>query len=590
MDSCKVSFAKLYISVQRSSYGRYEIRMIERLNKLYSKSDTQKALKEIERLEEKYKKLITPNQYEMTQKDVILITYGDQVVQPSHEPLETLKEFLDEYVKDIINSIHILPFYPYSSDDGFSVIDYKDVSPRMGSWREIEELNKNYRLMFDGVINHISQYSYWFKSFLENSEKYKEFFIEVDPKDDLSMVVRPRTLPLIHEYMDVDDKSRYIWTTFSKDQVDLNYANYKVLIAVLDAMLFYIQKGATILRLDAIAFVWKEIGTNCIHLPQTHQLIQLMREVIHKVAPEVVIITETNVPHDENISYFGSGEDEAQMVYNFALPPLIAHSILKGETKAITKWAKSLTLPSDKVCFFNFTASHDGCGVRPVSGLISDKELNELVSSVEKHGGFVSYRSNEGSKTPYELNASYIDIISDPKESQEIRVKKMILSQAVALAMPGVPGIYFHSLVGSVSDVAGVKRTGVLRSINREKLNYDLLTEELNDPKNIRSKIYTSLKKLLQIRKKEKAFDPYANFSFLDLGEKLFCIDRVSADMKEGILVINNFADIMQIVQLPEFIRSDSYDIISDKKIENTNLTLKPYQVMWIKYKKENDD
>ena len=564
--------------------------MIERLNKLYSKSDTQKALKEIERLEEKYKKLITPNQYEMTQKDVILITYGDQVVQPSHEPLETLKEFLDEYVKDIINSIHILPFYPYSSDDGFSVIDYKDVSPRMGSWREIEELNKNYRLMFDGVINHISQYSYWFKSFLENSEKYKEFFIEVDPKDDLSMVVRPRTLPLIHEYMDVDDKSRYIWTTFSKDQVDLNYANYKVLIAVLDAMLFYIQKGATILRLDAIAFVWKEIGTNCIHLPQTHQLIQLMREVIHKVAPEVVIITETNVPHDENISYFGSGEDEAQMVYNFALPPLIAHSILKGETKAITKWAKSLTLPSDKVCFFNFTASHDGCGVRPVSGLISDKELNELVSSVEKHGGFVSYRSNEGSKTPYELNASYIDIISDPKESQEIRVKKMILSQAVALAMPGVPGIYFHSLVGSVSDVAGVKRTGVLRSINREKLNYDLLTEELNDPKNIRSKIYTSLKKLLQIRKKEKAFDPYANFSFLDLGEKLFCIDRVSADMKEGILVINNFADIMQIVQLPEFIRSDSYDIISDKKIENTNLTLKPYQVMWIKYKKENDD
>jgi sucrose phosphorylase len=564
--------------------------MIERLNKLYSKSDAQKALKEIERLEEKYKKLITPNQYEMTQKDVILITYGDQVVQPSHEPLETLKEFLDEYVKDIINSIHILPFYPYSSDDGFSVIDYKDVSPRMGSWREIEELNKNYRLMFDGVINHISQYSYWFKSFLENSEKYKEFFIEVDPKDDLSMVVRPRTLPLIHEYMDVDDKSRYIWTTFSKDQVDLNYANYKVLIAVLDAMLFYIQKGATILRLDAIAFVWKEIGTNCIHLPQTHQLIQLMREVIHKVAPEVVIITETNVPHDENISYFGSGEDEAQMVYNFALPPLIAHSILKGETKAITKWAKSLTLPSDKVCFFNFTASHDGCGVRPVSGLISDKELNELVSSVEKHGGFVSYRSNGGSKTPYELNASYIDIISDPKESQEIRVKKMILSQAVALAMPGVPGIYFHSLVGSVSDVAGVKRTGVLRSINREKLNYDLLTEELNDPKNIRSKIYTSLKKLLQIRKKEKAFDPYANFSFLDLGEKLFCIDRVSADMKEGILVINNFADIMQIVQLPTFIRSDSYDIISDEKIVNIDITLEPYQVMWIKYIKEDND
>ena len=564
--------------------------MIERLNRLYNNEDAQQALKEIERLEEKYKKLITPKQYDMTQKDVILITYGDQVVKPALKPLETLKEFLDEYVKEIINTVHILPFYPYSSDDGFSVIDYKDVSPRMGSWKEIEELNKNYRLMFDGVINHISQYSYWFKSFLENSEKYQDFFIEVDPKDDLSLVVRPRTLPLVHEYLDVDEKTRHIWTTFSKDQVDLNYANYKVLIAVLDAMLFYIQKGATILRLDAIAFVWKEIGTNCIHLPQTHQLIQLMREIIHKVAPEVVIITETNVPHDENISYFGSGEDEAQMVYNFALPPLIAHSILKGETKAITKWAQSLTLPSDRVCFFNFTASHDGCGVRPVTGLIRDDELNELVKSVEDHGGFVSYRSNGSSKAPYELNASYIDIISDPKEAQEIRVKKMILSQAVALAMPGVPGIYFHSLTGSVSDVAGVKRTGVLRSINREKLNYELLAEELNDPKNIRYMIYNSIKKLLLLRKNERAFNPYAKFSFIDLGERVFCIDRVSLDEKEGILVINNFADIMQIVQLPEFIRSDSYDIISDKKIENINLTLKPYQVMWIKYTKENDD
>jgi sucrose phosphorylase len=589
MDSCKVSFAKLYISVQRGSHGRYE-NMIERLNRLYSKSDAQKAFEEIEKLEKKYKNKITPKEYKMTQRDIILITYGDQVVQPSQEPLKTLKKFLDEYVKDIINSIHILPFYPYSSDDGFSVIDYKDVSPRMGSWREIEELNKNYRLMFDGVINHISQYSYWFKSFLENSEKYREFFIEVDPKDDLSMVVRPRTLPLVHEYIDVDDKTRYIWTTFSKDQVDLNYANYKVLIAVLDAMLFYIQKGATILRLDAIAFVWKEIGTNCIHLPQTHQLIQLMREVIHKVAPEVIIITETNVPHDENISYFGSGDDEAQMVYNFALPPLIAHSILKGETRAITKWAKSLKLPSDKVCFFNFTASHDGCGVRPLTGLLSDDELTKLVQSVEDHGGFVSYRSDGDKKRAYELNASYIDIISDPKEDQDIRVKKMILSQAVALAMPGVAGIYFHSLVGSVSDLSGVKRTGVLRSINREKLNYDLLIEELNDPKNIRSKIYNLLKKLLKIRKKEKAFDPYANFSFLDLGEKLFCIDRVSVDMKEGILVINNFADTIQIVQLPSFIRSGSLDIINDIKIENTNITLEPYQVMWIKYKKDVDD
>ncbi len=562
--------------------------MIERLERLYSKEDAKSALEKIEKLEERYKSLIISSPYEMSEKDVILITYGDQVVKPSEGPLVTLKHFLDHYIKGIINTVHILPFYPYSSDDGFSVIDYKDVSPRMGSWKDIESLRENYRLMFDGVINHISQYSFWFKSFLANDEKYANFFTEVDPAVDLSKVVRPRTLPLICEFEDEDMKPRYIWTTFSKDQVDLNYANYRVLIAVLDALLFYIQKGATLIRLDAIAFVWKEIGTNCIHLPQTHELIQLMREVIHKIAPEVIIITETNVPHDENVSYFGSGEDEAQMVYNFALPPLVAHSILKADCTAMTKWAKSLTLPSDKVCFFNFTASHDGCGVRPVSGLISDEELNDLVQSVENHGGFVSYRSTNGNqKTPYELNASYIDIISNPNENLETRVKKMMLSQAVSLAMPGVPGVYFHSLVGSVSDVDGVKRTGVLRSINREKLNYDILTKELNILGNIRAIIYKNYKELLSIRKNERAFNPYAKFSFLDLDDSLFCVRRVSPDEKEEILAINNFADNRVTCILPDFVGSEAFNLIKNQKIVDKSIEIEPYQVLWIKYKKE---
>ncbi len=558
--------------------------MINRLNRLYKKEDAKKAFDEISKLEKKYQKLVVSEHYEMSEKDVILITYGDQVVKPGVEPLVSLKHFLDEHIKDIISTVHILPFYPYSSDDGFSVIDYKDVSPRMGSWKDIENLRENYRLMFDGVINHISQYSFWFKSFLVNDEKYREFFTEVAPSQDLSKVVRPRTLPLVHEYEDIDGVPRFIWTTFSKDQVDLNYANYKVLIAVLDALLFYVQKGATLIRLDAIAFVWKEIGTTCIHLPQTHELIQLMREVIHKIAPEVIIITETNVPHDENISYFGSGEDEAQMVYNFALPPLIAHSILKGDAKAIYSWAKTLTLPSDKVCFFNFTASHDGCGVRPVSGLISDKELDDLVKNVEKRGGFVSYRSaDDGKKSPYELNASYIDIVSDPKDELSLRVKKMMLAQSVALAMPGVPGIYFHSLVGSVSDVGGVKRTGVLRSINREKLNFDTLSWQICQRGNLRSMIYQSFRRALLIRKKESAFNPYEKFEFVDIALELFSIRRFSKSGEE-IFVIHNFSSRRVLCTLPNFVKEDAIELLENKKIESKKIELDAYQVMWIKY------
>jgi sucrose phosphorylase len=560
----------------------------ERLLALYNPEDANKAEALIMQLIAHYHDRVISKPYKMTQEDVILITYGDQVIHAGEEPLLTLKRFLDSYVKGIINTVHILPFYPYSSDDGFSVIDYKDVSPRMGSWDDIARLSREYHLMFDGVINHISQYSYWFKSFLENNPKYANFFVEVNPDVDLSKVVRPRALPLLHAYKDIDEKSRYIWTTFSKDQVDLNYANYKVMVAVLDVLLFYVQKGAKLIRLDAIAFLWKELGTDCIHLPQTHEAIQLMREVIHKVAPEVVIITETNVPHDENISYFGSGDDEAQMVYNFALPPLVAHTMLSGDTTALTTWAKSLTLPSDKVCFFNFLASHDGCGVRPVADLLSDEALKVVIENVENNGGFVSYRAmGDGTKAPYELNASYIDIISTKEDDTSIKAQKFILAQAMKLAMPGVPGVYFHSLVGSTSDRDGVRRTGVYRSINREKLNYDYLKEELEEEGSLRHVIYQAYKKLLMLRKSEPAFDPYAKFEVLEIEKGLFAIRKIANSGNFDILAINNFTNQPICFQLPSYIQEDAIELLKNEIILNKEIKIEAYQTMWIKFKKE---
>jgi len=564
--------------------------ILERLLCLYDKDEALEAEKKIKNLIEKYKNKIDSKPYKMSQKDVILITYADQIVTADEPPLQTLERFLQKYLKEIINTVHILPFYPYSSDDGFSVIDYKDVSPRMGSWDDIERLSKNFRLMFDGVINHISQYSYWFKAYLQNDPNFKEFFIEVNPKVDLSKVVRPRALPLIHEYKDKDDKSRYIWTTFSKDQVDLNYANYKVMVAVLDVLLFYVQNGAKLIRLDAIAFLWKEIGSSCIHLPQTHEAIQLMRDVIHKIAPEVIIITETNVPHKENISYFGSGDDEAQMVYNFALPPLAAHTLLSSDTSKLKSWVDSLVLPSDKVCFFNFIASHDGCGLRPVSDILEPKEIKRVIDFVEDNGGYVSYRAMEdGYKSPYELNASYIDIISKKDEDIKVRAKKFMLIQALKLAMPGVPGIYFHSLVGSVSDVNAVKSTGVLRSINRQKFNYEFLSEELESEGSLRNLIFKKYRRLLEIRKNEPSFDPYGNFETYDAPNSLFVLNRFQEKSNFGILTINNFSDMSISYQLPEF-TDELYELIDDCKIEGDFVEVKAYETLWIKYKRRDNE
>ena len=416
----------------------------------------------------------------------------------------------------------------------------------------------------------------------------------MDPSIDLSKVVRPRATPLLSEYIDDDGKIRHVWTTFSKDQVDLNYKSHRVLRNVLDAMFYYIEKGATLIRLDAIAFIWKELGTECVHLPQTHELIQLMREVLHEVAPEVIIITETNVPHHENVSYFGSGADEAQMVYNFALPPLLVHSILTKNTKTLTSWAQTLALPSDKVCFFNFTASHDGIGLRPIKGILSDDEVNHMVEKVQEHGGLVSFRAEEdGTQTPYELNCSYVDALTSPEEDDKIRFKRMFLAQAAVLAMPGVPGIYFHSLVGSRNYHDGVKHSGINRTINREKYHIDWLEKELAVQGGLPKTMFDSYKRLMSIRINEEVFNPFGTFEFLNLDERLFAIDRKCCKNLDRIIAIHNFSDVEVTCTLPEDILLPLCDILtsgstlnpSEEYKYNREITLEPYQIMWLKGK-----
>lgn len=561
----------------------------KRLHKLYGPEIAERAVDSIIDLIFKYKSRIQSEEYQLSEKDVILITYGDQVNRDYEPSLQTLKGFMDTHLKGIVNSVHILPFYPYSSDDGFSVVNYGAVDPKMGSWKEIEEISRDYRLMVDGVINHISQFSDWFKAFLEDDPYFQDFFTEVDPSTDLSKVVRPRALPLLSEFVDSNGKTRHVWTTFSKDQVDLNYKSHRVLRNVLDALFYYVEKGAKLIRLDAIAFIWKEIGTECVHLEQTHELIQLMREVLHEVAPEVIIITETNVPHHENVSYFGSGDDEAQMVYNFALPPLLVHSILNKNTKTLTKWAQTLALPSDKVCFFNFTASHDGIGLRPVKGVLTDDEVQYIGNTVKEHGGLVSYKTDaDGSKSPYELNCSYIDALTHPDEDDEIRYKRMFLAQATVLAMPGVPGVYFHSLVGSRNYHDGVKHSGVNRTINREKYNIDWLEKELEAEGKLPKKMLETYKKLIAIRINEAAFNPFGKFEFLDLGDALFAVDQQCVDGKQRVVAIHNFSYQEVECVLPENIKLPLVNILDlevskETKYVSSSIKLAPYEMLWLK-------
>lgn len=470
------------------------------------------------------------SEFGLSERDALLITYADQIQEPGRAPLQTLADFAERHWKGVFSGVHILPFYPSTSDDGFSVQDYLAVDPALGTWTDVRRLGRDFDLMFDAVFNHLSAKSDWFKRFCEGDPGYQDFFVTVEGHPDLSQVIRPRALPLLTDFV-TSSGNRRVWTTFSADQVDLNFHNPEVLFAVLEVLLFYVRQDARFIRLDAIAFLWKEIGTTCLHRPQTHAVIQLFRAVLRRVAPHVCLITETNVPHADNVSYFGDGTNEAQLVYNFALPPLVLHSLTTGRATALTHWAQQLRLPSTEVTFFNFLASHDGIGINPVRGILTEAEIEALVTRSRAHGGFVSDKHlPDGSRVPYELNINWGDALSEVSDSVEVRVRRLLCSFAIQLALQGVPGLYFHSAMGSRGDREGALRSGIPRRINREKLPRERLEEELAEAGSERARVWAGLKDLLSFRRRHSAFSPRGLQRVLLEDERIFAVERTSPD------------------------------------------------------------
>ncbi len=514
------------------------------------------------------------------EKDIVLITYADQFSASGEKALPVFTRFYNEWLSRSFSHVHLLPFYPWSSDDGFSVIDYHEVAPETGSWRDVAELKKSASLMFDFVCNHMSAKSKWFENYINQTPGYEDFFISVDPETDLSAVTRPRALPLLTPFTLHDGSVRHLWTTFSEDQIDLNFASPEVLIAMVDVLLHYLMEGARYIRLDAVGFMWKIPGTNCIHLEQTHRLIQLFRAITDRVAPGTVLITETNVPHKDNISYFGDGENEAQMVYQFSLPPLVLHAVHCQDVRALCQWASSLKLPSMKTTWFNFLASHDGIGLNPLRGILPESEILSLVEKLQQEGALVNWKNNpDGTRSPYEINVTYLDALSAKESEDNERIARFILAHAVLLSFPGVPAVYIQSILGSRNDYDGVERLGYNRAINRKKYRAGEIDAELEDNKSLRHSIYHRLTQLITIRRTEKAFHPDSQTIFETSGTHVFKIIR-TADNGERITALFNFSNYQQ------NIHSDietGRELIAGEDIRSTTLSLNPWQVMWIK-------
>ncbi len=476
--------------------------------------------------------------------DVMLITYADQIREPGRPPLATLHDFLRTHVADAISGIHLLPFHPYSSDDGFSVMDYRLVDSTLGRWPDVRAIAEDFRLMMDAVFNHVSARGRWFKEWLAGHPSRANFFLQVDPNLDLSAVTRPRTSPLLTP-VETPDGPLHLWTTFSADQIDLNYANPYVLLESTRALLDFVRCGAGIVRLDAVAFLWKQIGTSCVHLPQTHAIVHLWRAMLDAAAPGTLLLTETNVPHDENLSYFGDGTDEAHLVYQFALPPLVLSAFHLADARPLREWAMGLHTPSDQTTFLNFLGSHDGIGVRSVESILTPSEIRHLCELATTHGGGVSYRAGpDGGFSPYELNAVYFDALTETssEEPMDRQVDRFVSAHSVLLALAGIPAIYVHSLLGSRNWTDGIAATGKLRSVNRQKLNRAELETELADPASFRHQVFTRLLEKIKTRVTEPAFHPNGLQTVVNGPSPLFVIQRTSPDGSSRVLCIHNLS------------------------------------------------
>lgn len=524
------------------------------------------------------------------ENDVVLITYADMVQSREMSPLKALTRFCMRHLKGAVSTVHILPFSPWTSDDGFSVVDYRQVEKSYGSWRDLNELGEGFSLMYDLVLNHCSVSSQWFKDYVTGIAPACFYFLPMDPETDLSAVVRPRPWPLLTP-VHTRDGEAHVWTTFSADQVDLNWQNPDVLFEFLDILFLYFANGCRILRLDAIAFLWKEIGTSCVHLPETHEIVKLFRDVFDLVRPEAVLLTETNVPHEENISYFGHG-DEAHMVYNFSLPPLLLHGLLRQDSTHLTAWAKSLPdLPHGQT-FLNFTSSHDGIGVRPLQGILDEAELDWVVKEVKARGGRVSMRAmGDGTEKPYELNITYCDALSVPGDL-ELGMARFLCSQALTLAFRGMPAVYFHCLAGTPNWEEGVAQTQHNRTINRRKfedteLRHLLLEDGGNDRM---ARIFARYQTWLRRRRNHPAFHPDAPQKILDLGSALFGFTRTGLSKGEHIVCVFNFTPEEQRIAFKDLderlaTAKSCRDILNATTLEcggKRTLKLGPYHAYWL--------
>jgi sucrose phosphorylase len=569
-----------------SQQGKKDIKKI--LNFIYKKKPFVKSIdvyaEEIFRIIKKYNsKGKQGKKISISEKTSVLICYGDSLLNGNKEKtLKIFRKFYKKKLEKFFEVIHFLPFYPSSSDSGFSVKDHYRVDKKLGDWSDINKQSKKTNIMADIVINHASSKGLWFKNFLRNKSPGKEYFLTVSKKFNISKVIRPRENKLLKR-IGIFKKNNLLWRTFSEDQIDLNFKNPKVILRFIKIIINLANNGVTIFRLDAIAYLWKRSGSKCVNLKETHEIIRLIRIVCNSLKSKPIIITETNLPEKENLSYLGVNNNESHWIYNFSLPPLLVYSFLFEDSTYLNKWSKNL--PTTKIGnnYLNFIASHDGIGMRPVEGYLNKDRLSKFFKRLKKNGGQLSYRKIQGSsKKVYEANITLFNAFQKTDYDKKGRyfLERYISAHAIMIGFEGIPAIYFNSIFGTSNDEHKYIISGNKRDLNRYKWNKNKLENLLKNKTSKESIYYQRIMNLIFIKKQNKAFHPNAKRENFNLGKKIFCFKRTSLDKKQIIYNITNLSSRYQILNLNN--KFKKFKNLLGRSKTSYGLKLKPYETLWL--------
>ena len=519
---------------------------------------------------------------------VVLITYPDSIYRKDESTLKTLTEFVKNRLGGLSSVIHVLPFLPSTSDGGFAVSNHEKIDDTFGNWNDLKDLSSKHKIMADLVLNHVSSSHPWVHQFIKSEDPGPSYIVSPSETNVWENVIRPRNTSL---FTNINTKQGFksVWTTFGPDQIDVDWRNPHIFLEFLKLLVRYITNGADWIRLDAIAFIWKEPHTTCLHLDPVHSIVKLLNKCLKIIKPSAVLITETNVPEKENLSYLIEG-NEANLAYNFTLPPLLLEAIYTGKTDLLKSWLSTWKELPRHTSLLNFTSSHDGIGLRALEGIMDDQRIHNLLVESEKRGGLVSHRRlSNGDDQPYELNISWWSAMSNEGSDNTVfQFERFLLSQLFTLSIKGVPAFYLPSVLASPNDIDSFRKTGQRRDLNREKFEANQLLDVLKNFDSPASKNISYLTHIVKVRSRLKAFHPEASMKCISTNIDNCIILQRGLDEDSVYVICNMSSNFLSISPLNQI---NSLELTPEKRLLD-NITgsyfnadtfkLNPYQVVWL--------